>query len=105
MKTVTLLTLMLAAAAVATAADAPTKDKFQVKQKTSRGSEHRAAPKEVVRKSVSLDGIAVQCAKTDRPVQLINPLAPAQYGNGEQNVARDPVDGKASGLKIFSLRF
>ena len=105
MKIMALMTVILTAAAVAAAGDPPTKDKFQVKKKSSRVNERQAASNEAVRKSVSLDGVAVQCTKADRPVQLVNPLAPAQYGNGEQNVVRDPVDGKVRGLKFFSVRF
>ncbi len=47
----------------------------------------------------------MQAAKTDNPLQLINPAAPAQYGSAEYNLMREPVDGKPSGLKFFAISF
>lgn len=54
---------------------------------------------------VSYDGIAIEVVKVDNLAQLVNPAAPASYGFGEQNVLRDPINGRVSGLKIFSLQF
>ena len=62
-------------------------------------------PNEIVKENVSYSGIAVQLLKTDNPVQLINPAAPARYGTPEDNTLRDPISGKVSGLKLFSIRF
>lgn len=62
-------------------------------------------PNEMKLGSVTCDGIAVQLVKTDNPLQLINPAAPAQYGSPEQNVARDPMNGKVTGLKLFAVNF
>ena len=62
-------------------------------------------PNEIIRDNVSYSGIAVQLVKTDNPVQLINPAAPARYGSPEDNTLRNPIDGKVLGLKIFSVRF
>jgi len=54
---------------------------------------------------VKVEGIAVQLIKTDHRLQLINPAAPAEYGDAEQNVVRDPVTGRVQGWKFLSLRF
>jgi hypothetical protein len=62
-------------------------------------------PNEVVKGNVTLSGSAVEAVKTKRPLQLLNPLAPAQYGSPEDNVARDSVNGKTTGLKIFAIKF
>ena len=62
-------------------------------------------PNEIVGKNVTYSGIAVQLAKTDNPLQLINPAAPARYGSSEDNVSRDPMTGKVTGLKIFAIDF
>ncbi len=62
-------------------------------------------PNEIIRDKVGYSGIAVQLVKTDDPVQLINPAAPARYGSPEDNTLRNPIDGKVLGLKIFSVRF
>ena len=50
-------------------------------------------------------GIAVEAVKKRRPLHLINPLAPADYGSPEDNTARDPINGRVTGLKIFAIRF
>jgi len=62
-------------------------------------------PNEVAGEKAIYSGIGVQLAKTDNPLQLINPVAPAEYGSSEDNVVRDPVSGKVSGLKLFAIRF
>jgi len=62
-------------------------------------------PNEIVKGNVTLSGSAVMAVKTKRPLQLLNPLAPPQYGSPEDNVARDPINGKVTGLKIFAIKF
>jgi hypothetical protein len=64
-----------------------------------------ARPNEIVKGKVTYSGIAVQLVKTDNPLQLFNPAAPAKYGSPEDNVMRDPTKGTVSGWKIFSIRF
>jgi hypothetical protein len=54
---------------------------------------------------LTYSGIAVEAFKLDNPLQLINPAAPVQYGFAEANLVRDPVVGRVSGLKIFSILF
>ena len=62
-------------------------------------------PNELTVKGLTLDGIAVHAVRTDNPLQLLNPFAPPEYGRAEANVSWDPVTGKASGLKLFSIKF
>src|SRR3974377_1587022 len=62
-------------------------------------------PNEIIKENVSYSGIAGQVTKPGNPLQLLNPAAPARYGSAEDNTLRDPITGKASGLKIFSIRF
>ncbi|MBA2435197.1 MAG: hypothetical protein M3480_04725 [Verrucomicrobiota bacterium] len=47
---------------------------------------------------------AVQVAlRTGQPIQLINPVAPAEYGNGQERVSHDPKDpGKPKGIVLFA---
>ena len=54
---------------------------------------------------LTYSGIAAQAVKTDNPLQLINPAAPEQYGSAEDNLMRDPTDGKPAGLKFFAVSF
>jgi len=62
-------------------------------------------PNEIIKGNITYSGIAVQVVKTSNPLQLFNPAAPARYGSAEDNTLRDPMTGRASGLKIFSIRF
>jgi len=60
---------------------------------------------EIVKGNVAYNGLAVQAVKVGNPLQLVNPVAPPRYGSAEDNVSRDLFTGRASGLKIFSIRF
>jgi hypothetical protein len=40
-----------------------------------------------------IDGIVKQIFDVEKPWQLLNPAAPASYGNGERNVSKDTVTG------------
>jgi hypothetical protein len=62
-------------------------------------------PNEIRINGIVYSGIAVQLATTDNPLELINPLAPPEYGSSEDNTVYDPVTGRASGLKLFSIQF
>jgi hypothetical protein len=62
-------------------------------------------PNEITVGNLTYSGIAVQVVKTDRLLQLVNPLAPERYGQAEDNVVRDPISNHVSGLKIFSIQF
>jgi hypothetical protein len=50
-------------------------------------------------------GIAPQIKRADRPLQLLNPFAPARYGDAFDNVSVDPVTGRAEGITVFAIRF
>ena len=62
-------------------------------------------PNELTVGNLTLDGVAILAVRADNPLQLVNPFAPAEYGRAEDNVTWDPVSGKASGLKLFSIKF
>ncbi len=62
-------------------------------------------PNEIKAGKFSYSGAAVEAIKTDNPLELINPAARVHYGLAEQNVVREPANGKVSGLKIFSIQF
>ncbi len=50
-------------------------------------------------------GVLVKVARTDNPLQLINPAAPARYGNGIDNVVVDPISRRTTGLAFFSFKW
>ncbi len=60
---------------------------------------------QIVSGDVTYSGIAVAAVKAEDKLQLLNPLAPDEYGSAEDNVVRDPVTRAVSGLKIFSIEF
>ena len=62
-------------------------------------------PNQITAGHLTYSGIAVEITKTDNPLHLINPAAPLRYGSSEDNLVREPVDGKISGLKFFSISF
>ncbi|MBI3414198.1 MAG: hypothetical protein HY043_02580 [Verrucomicrobia bacterium] len=59
----------------------------------------RAVPRKVI-----FGGALVRLAKTDKPLQLINPFAPARYGSGLNDLVVDPATGKALGISLLSIR-
>ena len=73
--------------------------------KQASGLSFAAKPNEIVKGNVAYSGVAVQVVKTSSPLQLVNPAAPPRYGSAEDNLSRDLFSGRASGLKIFSIRF
>ena len=53
---------------------------------------------------IDYSGILVQSLKSN-PLQLFNPFAPIQYGDGEANTFCNLITGRAEGLKVLSIRF
>ena len=54
---------------------------------------------------ISYSGIVVAAVIADNKLQLLNPVAPDEYGTVEDSVVRDSATGAATGLKIFSIKF
>jgi hypothetical protein len=40
----------------------------------------------------------------DRPWQLVNPLAPPEYGDGSRNLSVHPTSGRVEGVTLFSIK-
>lgn len=54
----------------------------------------------------SFEGIVAAIFKNRQPWQLINPLAPAEYGDGEAFVSRNPDDPeKPKGFIFFGIEW
>ncbi len=60
-------------------------------------------PNEIKTESGTYSGVLPQLVKTDNPLQLVNPVAPEEYGKAKDNTAYDSRDGKAQGIKLFSF--
>lgn len=54
---------------------------------------------------ITVDGVIPMALRTRHPLQLINPLAPAEYGNGFENVTSDPDTRQATGIRFLGIKF
>ena len=55
---------------------------------------------------VPIEGIVQAAIRHGHPAQLINPAAPARYGDGQDRVMHDPKDpGKPKGISFFAWSF
>ena len=73
--------------------------------KVSLHSLSEGNPNEIVKGNFAYSGIAVAAFKTDNPLQLVSPFAPARYGSGLDNVLRDLKTGGVSGWKLLQIGF
>ena len=62
-------------------------------------------PNEMTLGNVKVSGIVIEAAKTKQPLKLINPFSPPTNSSPEDNVVRDPFNGKVNGLKVFAIHF
>lgn len=67
----------------------------------------RTLPKKVEQEPVvKLDGSLTKAFKSKQPWQMVSPLAPASYGNSEENVSKDPDEvGRNEGLLLFGIQW
>lgn len=110
MKTLCTLVSLLALATLAQAGTATPVDPAMQSQMTRQLEQlpitkQVEKPNEIKGKNTSYSGILVQLVKTDNPLQLVNPFAPARYGSGQDNLVRSPLTGRATGLKFLSFSF
>jgi hypothetical protein len=55
---------------------------------------------------VPIVGVVQAAIRHGQPVQMINPAAPARYGDGEDRAVHDPKDpGKPKGISFFAWSF
>ena len=82
----------------------------QPQQKTfvttsKRGVQNTGAPPPVARRG-EVHGAIPTGVRGGNPLQMLNPKAPARYGNWVQNTSFDPnVPGKWKGIKLFEIVF
>jgi hypothetical protein len=109
MRIVSILVLALAAFTANAQAESTTPElESQLTTHIIKGSSLfsiEAKPNEIVSGPLTYSGIAVELVNIRNPLQLVNPAAPAKYGSAEDNVLRDPISGRVSGWKIFSIGF
>lgn len=49
-------------------------------------------------------GLIGDAMTADRPLQLLNPLAPPEYGDGSRNLSVHPTTGRVEGISLFSIK-
>lgn len=102
----TILSVCVVALLAGTAlADPPVKSDFAAHPKSSPA---RAKAKEgpQLKKSEVVGALPRAFQKGGNPLQMLNPKAPAKYGNWVQSTSFDSdVPGKWKGIKLFELVF
>jgi hypothetical protein len=54
----------------------------------------------------AISGVIPRAIRGGNPLQMLNPLAPAQYGTANESVSLDPdVPGKVNGINFVSIPF
>lgn len=56
---------------------------------------------------ISVDGSAARAVRSGQPLQMINPFAPASFGDGSDMVRREPDDPeqRPRGFKLLTFEF
>jgi hypothetical protein len=62
-------------------------------------------PNELQLGKVTLSGSLVEAAKVDNRLQLINPWAPREYGESQDNATFDVINRQVTGWKLFAIEF
>ena len=62
-------------------------------------------PNELQLGKVKLSGSLVEAAKVDNRLQLINPWAPREYGESQDNATFNVIDKQVTGWKLFAIEF
>src|SRR6266542_3232637 len=52
-----------------------------------------------------VDGVLPRVLHADHPLHLFNPLAPADYGTGFENLSLNPRTHQVEGISFLTLRF
>jgi hypothetical protein len=60
-------------------------------------------PNEIRTETGVYSGVLPQLAKSENPLQMINPAASKEYGDAKDNTSFDPNTGQAQGIKLFSF--
>ena len=111
MKEVLTALLLLAALPAGAQGTNSAPDQSFVTEATRQMQRQAAAAQQVTKANqvkvgrLTMEGSLVEAVKTRRPLELINPFAPPEYGSPMDNVAQGPItQWQPIGLKLFSLR-
>ena len=62
-------------------------------------------PNELRLGKITLSGSLVEAVKVENPLQLINPWAPREYGESQDNATFSLITNQVTGWKLFSIEF
>ena len=62
-------------------------------------------PNELRLGKITLSGIAIEAFKVENPLELINPWAPPEYGESQDNATFSLMTNRATGWKFFAFEF
>jgi hypothetical protein len=62
-------------------------------------------PNELRLGKITLSGSLVEAVKVDNPLQLINPWAPREYGESQDNATFSLITNRVTGWKLLSIEF
>ncbi len=112
MKVLTSIILALAATlTTAWAQDVDAKKKreketeLQRQQQATQAVYRVEAPNRIRGKQVSYSGATVHAVKLGNPLQLINPFAPLEHGNGTDNLAPPMRRGEPPKIAVFTIEY
>jgi hypothetical protein len=55
--------------------------------------------------NATFDGVIPRALRAEQPLQLINPLAPPEYGIGAEILSINPLTHRVEGISFFTFRF
>lgn len=55
--------------------------------------------------NLTVDGVVPRLVRAEQPWQLINPLAPSEYGIGAEILSVNPATRRVWGISFFTFRF
>lgn len=62
-------------------------------------------PNELRLGKIKFSGIAVEAAMSDNPFQLVNPWAPPEYGESQDNATFSLITNRVTGWKLLAFEF
>ncbi len=104
MKTIALLTMFFTAAALAEPPSDRPSDVSDPKPGTAQLTTAGRAALPTVSQERAVSGVLVQAVRVKNPIKLLDPRT-EKGRDPYENLSRDPITGRAQGIKILSFTF
>lgn len=56
-------------------------------------------------RKIEFRGLIPSLSSRRNPLQMVNPFAPPEYGDGFRNVSFDPRSGRSEGISVFAVHY